>query len=205
MDSGGILLFGGTFDPIHHGHLIIARAAAEQLNVPKVILIPSAQPPHKAEKTISSAEDRLKMTHLAVQDEPLFEVSDCELKRQGPSFTLETVRFFRQQYPQTQFYWLIGADSISELVSWYHIEQLAEECSIVTAARPGFNPQDNQALKSILTDPQIQRLRQNILETPQVDISATRIRRRVRQNQSISCLTPSAVIDYIKRQNLFTQ
>jgi nicotinate-nucleotide adenylyltransferase len=204
MDSGGILLFGGTFDPIHHGHLIIARAAAEQLKTPKVILIPSAQPPHKAEKTISSAPDRLKITHLAVQDEPLFEVSDCELKRQGPSFTLETVRYFHRQFPQTQLYWLIGADSISELVGWYHIEQLADECLIVTAARPGFNPQNTQTLKSILTDPQILRLQQNILATPQVDISATQIRHRVRQKQSIRFLTPPAVIEYIKHQNLYT-
>jgi len=205
MNSGGILLFGGTFDPIHHGHLITARTAAEQLNILKVILIPSAQPPHKAENTLSAAEDRLEMTRLAIQDEPLFEVSDCELKRQGPSYTLETVRFFRQQNPQTQLYWLIGADSISELVVWYHIEQIADECLIVTAARPGYNPPDTRALKPILTDSQIQRLRQNILETPQIDISATRIRSRIRQNQSVSYLIPPAVIDYIKHQNLYTQ
>ncbi|MCP4711198.1 MAG: nicotinate (nicotinamide) nucleotide adenylyltransferase, partial [Planctomycetes bacterium] len=186
-------------------HLIIARSAAEQLNTLKVILIPSSQPPHKTNKTISAAQDRLEMTRLAVQDDALFEVSDCELKRPGPSYTLETVRFFRQQYPQTQLYWLIGADSISELVSWYHIKQLADECLIVTAARPGFNPQDTQPLKSILTDSQIQQLRLNILKTPRVDISATQIRLRTRQKLSVSYLTPPAVIDYIKHRNLYTQ
>ena len=195
---------GGTFDPIHHGHLIMARAAAERLNTLKVILIPSAQPPHKANLAISAAEDRLEMARRAIQEEPLFEVSDCELKRPGPSFTLETVRYFHQQYPQNQLYWLIGADSISELAGWYHIEQLADECLIVTAARPGFNPQETQTLKSMLTDLQMQRLRQNILATPQVDISATQIRRRIRQNQSVRYLTPPAVIDYIKHQHLYS-
>ncbi len=198
MNTYGVLLFGGTFDPIHHGHLIIARAAAEQLKVGKVVLIPSAQPPHKSTAAVSTAQDRLQMTQLAVEGEELFEVSDCELQRQGPSYTLETVRYFRGLYEaEIPLYWLIGADSVRELLNWYRIEQLADECIIVTASRPGYDPGDLSMLRPALSEKQIERIKQYILDTPMIDISATQIRRRAAQNLPISYLTPPAVADYI--------
>jgi len=199
-----MLLFGGTFDPIHMGHLIVARAAAEMLALKKVILIPSAHPPHKENVKISAGEHRLEMASLAVGEEKIFEVSDCELLRAGPSYTLQTVRHFRNTCdPPTQLYWLIGADTIGELPSWYHIDELAEMCTIVTAARPGFDLAGLAALQNILNQKQIARLKEHILDTPQIDISATDIRRRAANGLSVRFLVPQPVADYISSYKLY--
>jgi len=202
--ENGILLFGGTFDPIHNGHLIIARAAAEKLQVQEVIVIPSANPPHKDKKSITAAEHRLVMVHLAVRGDELFDVSDCELLRPGPSYTLDTVRFFRELCgPQAVLYWLIGADSISDLVGWYKVGQLVDECTVVTARRPGCDWGDLSVLQTVLNDEQIARLKDNAMDTPQVDISATEIRRRVNAGLSIGDLVPPEVCAYIAHHGLY--
>ena len=202
--SKRILLFGGTFDPIHNGHLAIARAAARQLGADKVILIPSAQPPHKDSGQISDARHRLRMSELAVKGDELFEVSDCELRREGLSFTLETVRYFREVYEtETQLYWLIGADSLVELVSWYKVRELMAECTIVTAGRSGYAATDMTELSTALGAKQAARLKENILDTPLVDISATEIRRRASEGQSIVELVPEAVAKYIEQKGLY--
>ena len=202
--SGGILLYGGTFDPIHNGHLIVCRAAAEKLGVEKVILIPSAVPPHKQDKICSAPQDRLALAQLAVEGEPLFKVCDCEMKRPGPSYTLDTVRGFQDRCGQEiSLYWLIGADSIGELASWYKIEQLVQECTIVTAVRPGYKEPDFSGLEKVLSKSQIARLQENCLATPLIEISATDIRRRVARGTSIRYMTPVAVQDYIEKTGLY--
>jgi len=205
MTNKGILLFGGTFDPIHNGHLIIARSAAEKLRVERVVLIPSANPPHKNHSSLTPIRHRLAMTRLAAAGSELFEVSDCELNRPGPSFTLDTVRHFREQNgPNVPLYWLVGGDTIKELACWYKVEQLVDECTIVTAGRPGCDMEvDFGVFRGKLSDEQIARLKQFILETPLVDISATQIRSRVRHDLTISDLTPPAVRDYIIENKLY--
>ncbi|OQA01203.1 MAG: Nicotinate-nucleotide adenylyltransferase [Planctomycetes bacterium ADurb.Bin412] len=204
MNEKGILLFGGTFDPIHNGHLIISRSAAEQLGVQKIILIPSAVPPHKQNKIFTEAEIRLEMVHRAVEGDALFEVSDCELHRQGPSYTLDTVRYFHTKYgPELPLYWLIGADSIPELPGWYHIQQLVEECTLVTAGRPGSPCCCWDRFQNILDARQIARLQKYLLATPLLDISATDIRRRVPSGLSIRYLVPEPVRHFIRQNNLY--
>jgi nicotinate-nucleotide adenylyltransferase len=206
MDNSGLVLFGGTFDPIHHGHLLVARAVAEQLEVGKVILIPSAQPPHKANHAISPAANRLQMASLAVEGDALFEISDCELHRSGPSYTLETVRHFRQMYgPEVPLYWLIGADSIRELPGWYRIGELVEECTIVSAGRPRYDLRDMGALAAALNEGQIARLQEYQMDTPLIEISATEMRRRVAEGLSIRYMTPRAVEAYILAQKLYSR
>jgi nicotinate-nucleotide adenylyltransferase len=200
----GVLLFGGTFDPIHHGHLIVSRSAAEQLGVARVVLIPSSAPPHKVGHQVTDAWNRLEMAQLAVEGDELFEVSDCELQREGPSYTLDTIRHFRSLYgDETELYWLIGADSLGDLPNWYAIDQLAAECTIVTAARPGWESEDLSGLEAVLEEEQIRHIRQHILGTPQIDISATEIRKRVRQGQSIRSLIPAPVAEYIDAHRLY--
>jgi len=200
----GIILFGGTFDPIHHGHLIIARSAAEILAVAKVIIIPAAQPPHKEAANLSDPQHRLAMTKLAVQNDPLFDVSDCELLRAGPSYTLDTVRHFRTLYPQpTPLYWLIGTDSIAELPLWYRVNQLVEQCTIITAARPGHNLDDFTPLQNVIGQKQTARLKQHLLDTPHIEISATNIRRRAARGLALRYLLPSNVADYLHTHNLY--
>ncbi len=204
MNEKGILLFGGTFDPIHNGHLIISRSAAEQLGVQKIILIPSAVPPHKQDKKCTDAKIRLEMVHRAVDGDELFEVSDCELHRQGPSYTLDTVRYFHKKYgPELPLYWLIGADSIPELPGWYHIQQLVEECTLVTAGRPGSPSCCWDRFQNILNTRQIARLQKYLLATPLLDISATEIRRRIRTGLAIRYLVPEPVQNFILQNQLY--
>ena len=206
MNKTNILLFGGTFDPIHLGYLSIARAAAESLAAAQIILIPAANPPHKNGPGLTPAPDRLAMAHLAVESDPLFEVSDCELLRPGPSFTLDTVRHFRRRFgPNPALYWLIGADTLPELPGWYQIDRLVDECTIVTARRPGFDPAqiDWTAFKSILAKPQIERLRRHLLDTPEIPLAATELRRRLRQNQPVDDALPAPVLAYIRQHHLY--
>ena len=200
-----VLLFGGTFDPIHNGHLIVARSAAEQLGIARIILIPSAVPPHKSPTTISTAQHRLKMTELAVQTDPMFDVSDCELQRQGPSYTLETLMHFRKTHgPHNELFWLIGADTIKELAIWYRLAELVETCTIVTARRPNSDCDDLSALHGPLTTEQIERLQTHMLDTPLIEISATDIRQRICRNESIRYMVPQPVADYIAEHRLYT-
>ncbi len=171
----------------------------------KVVLIPSANPPHKNHSSLTPIRHRLAMTRLAVAGNELFEVSDCELNRPGPSFTLETVRYFREQNgPNISLYWLIGGDTIKDLACWYKVEQLVDECTIVTAGRPDCDTEvDFGVFRGKLGNEQIARLKQFILETPLVNISATDIRSRIRRGLPISDLTPPTVRDYIIENKLY--
>jgi len=199
-----ILLFGGSFDPIHHGHLIISRFVAEHLAAERVLLIPAAKPPHKPGRDLTPGEHRLAMCGLAVEGEPLFDVSDWELTQPGPNYTLNTVRHFAATLPRgTELFWLMGMDSLSELATWYHVSELVDACTIVTAARPGFEAGDLPDLARLLTHSQIERLRQHVIASPRIEISATDIRSRVRAGQSVRYLTPEPVASYIARHGLY--
>ena len=201
-----IVLFGGTFDPIHFGHLIIARSVGEQLAAARIIFIPSACPPHKSEAAITSTDHRLAMTRLAVDSEPGFEVSDCELQRSGPSYTFDTIAHFRRTLGNdAELCWIIGADSLGELVSWYRVGELVDACRIVTASRPGFDDPDLVALSTVLSEAQVARLRENVLTTPRIDVSSTDIRRRVAAGRSARYLVPETVRAYIEDNSLYRE
>jgi nicotinate-nucleotide adenylyltransferase len=204
MAGRAVLLYGGSFNPIHHGHLIVARSAAEHLGAVRTILIPSASPPHKSGSELAAPEQRLEMARLAVADEPGFEVSDTEIRRTGPSYTILTVGEYRQRLgAEVPVYWLIGGDTLPELGTWYRVSELVELCAIVTAGRPGYEQPDLSTLFSCLSAGQIARLREGILPTPQVDISATDIRRRVREGQSFRYLVPDSVRQYIQGRGIY--
>lgn len=199
-----LLLFGGSFDPVHNGHLIIARAAAEAVGVGRVVLIPSPHPPHKPDRELAPGPDRLEMCRRAVAGDPQFSVSDWELGQPGPSYTWRTVRHFRQVCPAgTEICWLIGADSLVELGTWYRVGELVELCTIVSAGRPGFETPDLSVLEGPLTRAQIERLRRQIVATPLIEISATDIRARVRAGRSIRYLVPDAVAAHIAERGLY--
>jgi nicotinate-nucleotide adenylyltransferase len=199
-----IALFGGSFDPIHHGHLIVARAVAEHLAIERVLLLPSRTPPHKLDIRLADAEHRDAMVRAAITDDPLFECSDFDLTRAGPSYTADTVAHFRETLPEgTELFWLIGADSLLELHTWYQPARIAEVARIVTAVRPGYEPGALANLNDMLPPEAIARLRADVIETPRIDISATQIRKRVTRGQSIRYLVPAAVEEYIKRQGLY--
>ncbi len=202
--TGGVGLFGGSFNPIHVGHLIVARAVAERLGLDRLVLIPSAQPPHKRGDDLADAADRLEMARLAVQGEPGLEVSDVEIRRQGPSYTILTVQSYLDDLgPDAPLCWIIGGDSLPELHTWYRVAELVELCTIVTAARPGYETPDLSPLARVLSDAQIARLRDHVLPTPRIDVAATDIRRRLHAGQSIRYLVPDPVRDYIERNRLY--
>lgn len=199
-----ILLYGGSFDPIHHGHLIVSRFIAERLRVPRVTLIPSASPPHKQCRVLSPPADRLAMCRLAIADDPQFEVSDWELGQPGPNYTLNTVAHFRAAHgPAVELCWLIGMDSLLELETWYHATELVGACTIVTAARPGYAPPEAARLGRCFSAAQCERLLQQVIESPRIDISGTDIRARVRAGRSIRHLVPEAVRGYIAEHGLY--
>lgn len=205
MQTSGVALYGGSFNPLHIGHLLVARAVAERLRVAKVILIPSANPPHKSgHGDLADATHRLEMVRLAVARDRDFEVSDIEVRRSGPSYTILTVQEFRRELgDDVPLYWIIGGDSLPELATWYQIRRLTELCRIVTAVRPGYEEPDLTALEAVLPPEQIQRLREGVLPTPRIDISATDIRRRVREGRPVRYLVPTEVEEYIRQHRLY--
>jgi len=191
------LCFGGSFNPIHHGHLLCARAVAERLGFEGVLLIPSAQPPHKPDQSqIAPAKDRLAMCQLAVSGDNFFGISDLELRRNGPSYTLETVRQLKSAgWPAVS--WLIGADMLNTLPTWHHPLELIQEANLILMARPGWTF-DWESL-----GPEYQQLRQNVAEAPLIEISATDCRQRIAAGLSIAYLTPPAVCQYIAENGLY--
>jgi nicotinate-nucleotide adenylyltransferase len=191
------LCFGGSFNPIHHGHLICARAAAEAAGLDKVLLIPSRLPPHKAEGAdLASPADRLEMCREAVKDDAQFQVSDIELNRDGPSYTIDTVRELKHK-GCGPVNWLIGADMLQILPQWHEPEALMAEAKLYIMARPGWNF-DWESLPPIYRG-----LQSNVVATPLISISATDIRRRQRASLSIDYYVPPSVADYVREHKLY--
>jgi len=204
MAGNGIVLVGGSFNPMHHGHLIVARAVAEQLGLSRAVFIPSANPPHKQGDHLADSAHRLAMARLAVGDEPDLEVSDVEIRRGGPSYTILTVEAYRQTVtPGQTLYWLIGSDTLTELHTWHRARELVSKCRIVTAVRPGFETPDLSVLEPTLSPEQVRQLQADILLAPRIDISATAVRRRIASGHSIRYLVPDAVREYIERCGLY--
>lgn len=206
--SARVLLFGGSFDPIHHGHLIVARAAGEILGAQSIVLVPSARPPHRAEHERAPASARLAMCRLAVEGGESgscpIAVSDWEQTQPGPNYTLLTVRHFRATLGATaDICWLIGMDNLRELHEWHRPDELVRECTIVTAGRAGVAPPDFAALEARVGAAETARIRDHLLPTPRIDISATAIRARVRRRESIRYLVPESVRAYIAANGLY--
>jgi nicotinate-nucleotide adenylyltransferase len=199
-----ILLFGGSFDPIHNGHLIVSRHVAEELGLARVILIPSASPPHKLDQRLAPIVDRVAMCRLIAAEDPLFDVSDWEAQRPGPNYTLLTIQHFRSLLgPGPELCWLVGMDSLNELDTWYHAAELVDACTIVATARPGSTRPDSSALSASFSPPQVEKLLRHVVAGPHIDIAGTDIRARVRAGQSIRYLVPETVRAYIEQHQLY--
>jgi nicotinate-nucleotide adenylyltransferase len=191
------LCLGGSFNPIHHAHLICARAVTEAVGLSRVLLIPSRQPPHKIVGTdLASPEDRLAMCRMAVAGDPFFEVSDIEVNRDGPSYTIDTVRQLKAGgWPEV--HWLIGADMVRILPQWHEPLSLIRAARLILMARPGWSF-DWDTLP-----PEYRPLQANVVPAPLLDISATAIRQRVRAGRPIDYLTPEPVVRYIRERQLY--
>jgi nicotinate-nucleotide adenylyltransferase len=191
------LCFGGTFNPIHHGHLICARAAAEAAGFDRVLLIPSANPPLRlVQKDLIPAQDRLTMCQLAVEKMPFFATSGIELERADPSYTLESARELRRR-DGNEVCWLIGADSVPQLPRWHEPLALLQEVRFVVMERPGA------PLNWDLVEEPYRALQKSLVAAPLIDISGTDIRRRILEGKSIDFLVPPGVQEYIERRGLY--
>ncbi len=192
------LVYGGAFNPIHHGHLLCARAAAEAGGFGRVVLIPTGVPPHRpADSSLAPAEHRLAMTRLAVAGDSHFEVSDIELRQSGPNYTLDTVRRLKAEAGWQAVDWLIGADQLLSLPKWHQPDQLMAEARLWVMARPG------QAIDWTVIESRFAVLKERILPAPLIDISATLIRNRVAAGKSVRYLIPETVEKYIAENNLY--
>lgn len=192
------LCFGGSFNPIHHGHLICGQAVAGVIDAVRLVLIPSATSPHKlGHADMAAGDDRLAMCKLAVAGNDLFEVDDLELRRGGPSYTIDTIRALRRNRGWDEVNWLIGADQVPTLPYWREPTALLREVNFVVMARPGWSF-DWKSLP-----PELRILQNHVVEAPLVNISATDIRRRVHSGEPIDHLTPPAVAKYIRDRGLY--
>ena len=183
-----IAIYGGTFDPVHHAHLILARQAIETLGLDKVILVPAATSPLKKAAPVASGEVRLAMLRAATKGEPVFEVDERELLRPPPSYTIDTVEEIHRRERDAAIYCLIGEDNVSQLPRWHRFAELEKMVRIVVLDRTGKQPSHSYQL--------IHR---------RIDISATEIRRRVAQNESIRYLVPESVEEIIQREKLYRE
>lgn len=187
-------ILGGTFDPIHLGHLVLAEQVKEKLQLDQVIFIPTAKPPHKTKRRLSPAKDRFHMTRLGLEGNPKFLVSDLELKRGGLSYTIDTLRQLEKLYPDREMYFLTGSDILDEIHTWKDPEQIYKRVKVVIAIRPGFDrfdPENQFAQKSI------------IVPITGIDISSSKIRAMVAKGESIRYLVPTKVEEYISKKKLY--
>ena len=196
-------VLGGSFNPIHSGHIMMGLAAKERLSLEVVILVPAKHPPHKKEKELAKAEDRLRMTELAAEKYQGFVVSDVELKRKETSYTINTIKQLQREFPQAEMYFIIGADTIVELPSWKDIDELTELCRFVAISREGSSKKDFDCLADIFSKEKIEKLKKLFLEVQPIAVSATEIREKVARGESITGLVPREVEDYIIEKGLY--
>ena len=196
-------IMGGTFDPIHTGHLVTAEAVRIEYGLEKVLFIPAANPPHKQHSQVTPAIHRYIMTVMATYSNSHFYVSPIELERTGLSYTIDTVRTLIEQYgDKTQFYFIIGADAVQDLPTWKGIDQLLDLCYFIAATRPVCICSLDSVIKEfgVKGRQRIQRL-----PTPELEISSTDIRERIRQGRSIKYIVPESVESYIMKEGLYSR
>ena len=189
-----VCIFGGTFDPPHIGHLLIAQTVCEAENFDKILFMPANRPPHK--KNISGVEDRLAMLNIAIEGNPNFEISDLEIKRGGVSYTIDTLKALKSSIitEEDDLFYLIGSDSLLELSRWKEPRDILKNCNVVVAIRPGFRPSDIPAW--ILH-------RIQFANVPRFEISSSNIRTRWRENKTIRYLVTLPVWEYINQNQLY--
>lgn len=188
-------LFGGSFDPVHNAHLALARQARDQLQLDELRWVPAGNPWQKA-RPMTPAAQREAMLRLAIEGEPRFVIERCELQRQGPSYTLDTVRELQRGEPDAQWFLVIGQDQHRNLHTWHGFGQLLQAVTLAVAQRPGGDADGG-------IDPRVRAAGKVALALPALDVSASDIRRRVAAGQDIAALVPPAVALYIHRQGLY--
>lgn len=195
-------IMGGTFDPIHYGHLVAAEMARGEFNLSKVLFIPSGTPPHKIRRDVSTASLRYEMVELAIKDNPAFDLSALEIDRKGLSYTVDTLRILRRAWPEHELYFITGTDALLEIFSWREAEEILTMIQFIGAARPGFDARD--FLLKVQQEHSETQEKIHYLEVPALAISSTDIRSRVSHGQPIRYLLPEPVRLFIQQHGLYT-
>ena len=194
-------IFGGTFDPIHVGHLVLAEQCREQAQLDEIWFVPAAEPPHKLTKRISPAKSRCAMIEFAIAGNPSFRLNTIELDRSGPSFTVTTLEQLHAEDPSNELFLLIGADSLRDLPQWKHPARILELATILAVNRGERPLPDRTELRNLVGSSADARI--EIVNMPGIDFSSTDIRGRIHDQQSIRYLVPRAVEMYIRQHNLY--
>jgi len=193
-------ILGGTFDPIHYGHLIIAEEARVRLQLARVLFVPAKNPPHKLRQPCSAASHRVHMVQLAIASNPGFELSEVDLVRPGPSYTVDTLALLQEQYgPEAELFFLMGLDSLANILSWHRPADIVARANLVVAARPGYTVELETLEKAL---PGITQ-RIQMLPTPAIGISSHDLRCRVREGLPIRYQVPDSVEAYILAHGLY--
>lgn len=197
-------LYGGSFNPVHVAHLVLAEQACEALALDRVVFIPARLPPHKDPAGLVAARERVRMVRLALTGNPRFSVSEIELKRRGRSFSIDTVLAMRRRFgAKAELFFLIGADTIAELPTWRQVGRLVRLCTFVPLSRPGVRLPKAGDLALTLGAKEARGILKRMIKMPRLEISASDIRRRVVEGRSIRYLVPDAVDAYIRRKKLY--
>ncbi|WP_449537050.1 nicotinate-nucleotide adenylyltransferase [Ferdinandcohnia sp. Marseille-Q9671] len=187
MNHIGII--GGTFDPPHIGHLFIASEVLTKLNLSEVWFMPNNIPPHKDRKSYVSDEDRISMLSLAISDQPKFKLELIELEREGPSYTYDTIKILKEKHKDTKFYFIIGGDMVEYLPHWHKIDELVEMVTFVGVKRPGYSFPTQYPVTEV--------------DIPQLEISSSLIRKRLREKGNTMYVLPEKVRNYIEEKHLY--
>lgn len=189
-------VMGGTFDPIHHGHLVAASEVQSSFDLEEVVFVPTGDPWQKSHRRVSPAEDRYLMTVIATAANPRFSVSRVDIDRAGPTYTIDTLRDLSARFPDTDLYFITGADALAEIFTWRDAEELFALAQFVGCTRPGYS-MDAATLATIPGD------RVTILEIPALAISSTDCRERHRRGEPVWYLVPDGVVQYIGKHHLY--
>jgi nicotinate-nucleotide adenylyltransferase len=196
-------VMGGTFDPVHYGHLVTAEEALVQFNLDRVVFMPTGRPVRKTHRHVSSAEDRYLMTVIATASNPDFEVSRLEIDRPGDTYTVDTILQLREIYgPRAELFFISGSDAVRDILTWKDAGRVSELCSFIAATRPGFEV-DLGALRSLDTGSRCPRV--EAMEVPALAISSSDIRARVSARRPVRYLLPEAVAAYIEKNGLYRE
>jgi nicotinate-nucleotide adenylyltransferase len=198
-------VFGGTFDPVHFGHLILAEQAREQARLDEVWFVPAARPPHKIEGDLTRFDQRCEMLALGTAGYPAFRVLELEKDRPGPSYTVDTLTELHCQRPEAELWLLVGSDTLVDLGSWHEKQRLPELAGLLVMARPGHIIPDAEYVRRELALPPSAPLRLAIVDVPLIDIASSDLRRRVATGRSIRYFLPRAVEMYIREKKLYRE
>ena len=199
-----IILFGGSFDPVHVGHITVAQWSIERIGADKLLFIPAGCSPHKNSAPLANDQQRADMISLAIAKQDCFDIDTCEIRRQGPSYSYDTVVHMKKLYgDSTDLYWLAGADVANDLYRWHEIDKLLDQCTFCLMARGGQGSIDFELLKTNLGSKHADMIRSNCLNPPLIVVSSTEIRSRINKDKAVDDMLCPDVLRYIKENEIY--